>query len=270
MNAFAAEHVNHDDYSAALEIYLQILDLNIKYYGSESPSVAATHHNIGVVYAKEASAVGSVEPVDQPKKRECERKALLNFQNAARIARNSLSADHPNVAVSLMRVGYLLLLKNQYNSALTTFQEALRIRLEHYGRKNSLVAKVYNNLGVVHLQLSNFAEGKVNFQRALDIHRSILTTAYKAEGVRDTAGEIARARMDVSDTLCNIGSLCLDWIEKQGEQTTGRSFEHNRALEAESAFAEALAVRLFFTMIAMYNKKIRLLSDHYIVRLICL
>eukprot|EP00978_Attheya_sp_CCMP212_P004917 scaffold10757_cov57-Attheya_sp.AAC.2 len=209
MNAFAAEHVNHDDYSAALEIYLQILDLNIKYYGSESPSVAATHHNIGVVYAKEAAAVGSVKPVDQSKKSECERKALLSFQNAARIARDSLSDDHPNVAVSLMRVG------SPANTHGTLWSTAFA------GSK----------------------EGKVNFQRALDIHRNILTTAYKAKGVRDNAGDIARARMDVSDTLCNIGSLCLDWIEKQGEQTTGRSFEHNRAIEAESAFAEALAIR---------------------------
>ncbi len=224
IHAMAMEHVVRGEYDMALQAFSQVLTVYLEKYGRAHPLTASAYHNLGTVHSKRASLL-----LDHTlHQRHCREQALLCFQAAARSARDApqLGPSHPNVAVSLVRIGFLLLQSRQYQNAVVTFQEALRIRLDHYGSIHALVANLYNNLGVCHMHLQEFVVGRRYLQQALDIQKDLL-------GQDESS---ATALLELADTLCNIGGLCLEWIRQQGPDA-------RHALDAESAFLEALEVR---------------------------
>lgn len=179
----------------------------------------------------------------------CRAAALASFQAAARCARDA-SADaehpHPNVAVSLVRVGFLLLQAKQYQNAIVTFQEALRIRVAHYGKNHALSANLYNNLGVCCLHMGEFERGLFHLEQALEVQRHLVQESSEGsrpnhhsqqQGGNETAAAAAAAQqLELADTLFNIGGLCLEWMCRQGPDA-------RRADEAETAFSECLELR---------------------------
>jgi tetratricopeptide (TPR) repeat protein len=139
------------------------------------------------------------------------------------------------VAVSLVRIGFLLLQARQYQNAFVTFKEALRIRLAHYGRESphSLVANLYNNLGVCKMHMGEYKEGSSFLKTALEIQRKVLRI--KRQEVNVSRNDLRNCLLEIADTLCNLGGLYLEWIRQQGP-------DPRNATEAESAFSEALEV----------------------------
>jgi len=224
INAMAMEHVTKGEFDLALQAFAQVLEVYIQEHGESHPLTASVHHNLGTVHTKRAALL----PEHTLHQRHCREQALKCFQAAARSARDcpSLGPSHPNVAVSLVRIGFLLLQSRQYRNAVVTFEEALRIRTENFGPTHGLVANLYNNLGVCHMHLKNFMEGRKLLQQALDIQKDLL-----GQGDDDST-----ALLELADTLCNIGGLNLEWIRRQGPDA-------RRALDAESAFLEALELR---------------------------
>uniref|UniRef100_A0A7S4AB04 Kinesin light chain n=1 Tax=Pseudo-nitzschia australis TaxID=44445 RepID=A0A7S4AB04_9STRA len=225
INAMAMEHVTNGEFDMALQAFTQVLKVFIQEHGQAHPLTASAHHNLGTVHTKRAGLL----PEHTLHQCHCREQALKCFQAAARSARDcpSLGPSHPNVAVSLVRIGFLLLQSRQYRNAVITFEEALRIRTENYGPTHGLVANLYNNLGVCHMHLQNFREGRMFLQQALDIQKELLGQADDDDST---------ALLELADTLCNIGGLNLEWIRRQGPDAS-------RALDAESAFLEALELR---------------------------
>lgn len=224
IHAMAMEHVMRGEYDMALQAFTQVLRVYLDQYGRAHPLTASAYHNLGTVHTKRAGLL-----LDHTMhQRHCREQALLCFQAAARSARDSpqLGPNHPNVAVSLVRIGFLLLQSRQYQNAVITFEEALRIRLDHYGPTHSLVANLYNNQGVCHMHLQNFSVGRRYLQQALDIQKELLNQEEYS----------SKALLELADTLCNIGGLNLEWIRQQGPDA-------RHALDAESSFLEALEIR---------------------------
>ena len=227
MSMSAKHHVETREYELALSLFSQVLSLYIKKYGLIHPLVASTYHNLGMVHSQLA---GQLQELQQQQERQ---HSLEYFQAAARTARDSLGKNHPNVAVSLVRIGFLLLQAQQYKNALVTFTEALRIRVEHFGQQpHGLVANLYNNLGICHLHLKRFAESQKYLDRALEMQRFVL----KAERINCSREELRTRLLEVADTLCNLGGLYLEKMSLQpGFPKHGNDAEH--------AFAEALEIR---------------------------
>jgi tetratricopeptide (TPR) repeat protein len=224
IHAMAMEHVMRGEYDMALQAFSEVLRVYLKQHGKAHPLTASAYHNLGTVHTKRAGLL-----LDHTlHQRHCREQALLCFQAAARAARDSpqLGPNHPNVAVSLVRIGFLLLQSRQYQNAVITFEEALRIRLDHYGPTHGLVANLYNNLGVCNMHLCEFSKGRRYLQQALDIQKELLSQEDNSE----------TALLELADTLCNIGGLNLEWIRQQGPDA-------RHALDAESAFLEALELR---------------------------
>jgi tetratricopeptide (TPR) repeat protein len=209
------EHVQNGEYDMALSCFEKVLELQIEHHGPSHPAVASAHHNLGTLHAKRAALVLD----ESAQQRHLRALALASFQAAARTARDALGKTHPNVAVSLVRIGFLLLQSRQYQNAIVTFKEALRIRLASLGAHDALVANLYNNLGVCHMHLGNFEQGYEYLEAAMDIQR-----------------DFTNEKLELADTLFNIGGLCLEWIRRQGPDL-------RRAVDAEEAFAEALELR---------------------------
>lgn len=147
LNAAAMQHVQAGEFDAALEAFARVLAIHQTRDGAVHPTVASSYHNLGTVHAKRALQ----QAEDSTPQLYCRAQALECFQAAARVARDSLGRNHPNVAVSLVRIGFLLLQSRQYQNAIVTFKEALRIRISFYGAHHGLVANLYNNLGVCHM-----------------------------------------------------------------------------------------------------------------------
>jgi tetratricopeptide (TPR) repeat protein len=246
------EHIHNGEYDNALLAFSRVLHMQRERHGDVHPTVASAFHNLGTVHAKRAAVLmeGSAQ------QRHVQGQALACFQAAARTARDALGRNHPNVAVSLVRIGFLLLQSRQYQNAIVTFKEALRIRLSCYGGRHALTANLYNNLGVCHMHLAQFEGGREYLQAALDIQRDIAERSIAASAA-DAGGDITNNgkrtssnggggssssstdswmnRLELADTLFNIGGLCLEWIRRQGPDA-------RRAVDAEEAFAEALEV----------------------------
>ena len=252
-NALALQHVQNGEYDMALAAFQHVLRAYKQQYGNVHPLVASAYHNLGTVHAKRAQLLLE----DTLHQRHCRAQSLQCFQSAARAARDSLGRDHPNVAVSLVRIGFLLLQARQYNNAVITFQEALRIRQAHYGPHHPLVANLYNNLGVCYMHLGQFAHGRDLLHHALTIQRTLLSKAEDSVSGSDAGGgeekkdphgatttttavgnggTSASQALELADTLFNIGGLALEWIRRQGPDT-------RHAEDAEAAFEEALEVR---------------------------
>ncbi|CAJ1952312.1 unnamed protein product [Cylindrotheca closterium] len=221
IHATAMEHVLRGEYDVALEAFQQVLQVYLTKHGKSHALTASAYHNLGTVHSKRAALQTGEE------QQHSKEQALLCFQAAARSARDApdLGPTHPNVAVSLVRIGFLLLQTQQYKNAGVTFMEALRIRKAHYGHNHSLVANLYNNLGVCHMHSQEFEKGRDLLQQALDIQRILLQQ------------EPSNAAMlELADTLCNIGGLCLEWVRQHGSNP-------RHMTDAERSFAEALQIR---------------------------
>jgi tetratricopeptide (TPR) repeat protein len=141
----AHSHVEQGEYDVALVIFGQLLTHYQSHYGNLHPLVASTYHNMGMVHSQRAATLrdGTLQ------QSHVRQNALECFQAAARVARDSLGKNHPNVAVSLVKIGFLLLEARLYEPALVTFEEALRIRKMHYTSEpnHPLIANLHNNLG---------------------------------------------------------------------------------------------------------------------------
>ena len=110
INATALDHVHRGQFQAALTLFQNILQIHQD--RGDQVLMASAHHNLGTVHSKCAA----LHPEDSMAQRKAQAKALEHFQAAARAARDSLGRNHPNVAVSLVRIGFLLLSSRQYQT----------------------------------------------------------------------------------------------------------------------------------------------------------
>ena len=99
--------------------------------------------------------------------------------------------------VSLVKVGITLLLLHRIEEALWSFREALSVRKHALGALHPSTARIYNNIGCVHVEFNNFQEARRAFEAALDNQRSAL--AHEPE-----SGPLMFA---TATTLCNLGYL---------------------------------------------------------------
>jgi tetratricopeptide (TPR) repeat protein len=254
LNAAAVENVEHGEYDAALASFEQVLSIYKGMHGEAHPLVASTYHNLGMVHSKRAALLldGTFH------QNHCRQQSLECFQAAARTGRDSLGPNHPNVAVSLVRIGFLLLQARQYQNAFVTFREALRIRLAHFGKEtpHSLVANLYNNLGVCKMHLGQYKEGSSLLKTALEIQRKVLRLKRQEKDI--SRSELRNCLLEIADTLCNLGGLYLEWIRQQGP-------DPRNSTEAEAAFAEALEVSFEHIL----NMHCRLLSCSSLTLTLC-
>jgi tetratricopeptide (TPR) repeat protein len=185
------EHLRHNEFSEALEVFEEILRGQLTRYGEEHYRVGTALHNIGIVHMKEG---------------DYEEAARVSLE-AVRIRRLTLPANHPDVAVSLAQLGVALLECRKFKKSISHFREALRIRRRCYGPKHLKVAKLLNNIGCALYELNELEVAEVAFEEALDIQRSTL----REVPVQDLEEPTNQILLSIASTLSNIGSIKLYW-----------------------------------------------------------
>ena len=153
------------------------------------------------------------------------KKALQAFEESVRLRKGALGNDHPlvavsfmimlqfislpyevsltgvcacsNIQVSLVKVGITLLLLQQFKASVSVFQEALSVRKNALGALHPSTARIYNNLGCVHVEFNELREARRAFEAALDIQRNALSDDPQSGPIQFAA----------ATTLCNLGYL---------------------------------------------------------------
>ncbi len=200
----ASQHVAEGEYDEAILALEKVLNIHIADHGEKHPIVASDHHNIGIVHSK--NVINAPSKTDANESISC---ALKSFRTAAKIARKTVGKNHPNVAVSLARIGLIYLQTNKCEEADLIFEECLRIRKIAFGKNHPLVAKVYNNLGIAKLRTENLEGALLAFQCAGVIQKRCLKEMAPVE-----RGELHKLQLELADTLCNVGTVCLDLMER--------------------------------------------------------
>lgn len=220
-------------YWDSLNVFENTLKMISCKFGQLHPLIGATHHNIGVLRTNYSAMAPSPSIAESFKLL-----AIQSFFAEILIARHNLGQTHANVAVlAVLRntIGMIQIQLRRFSDAIFSFMECLRIRIIIYGKDHQLVAKVYNNLGVAHLLLGSCEDGFQAFENASRIQRK------HVENNDITSSEEATKRaLELSDTLCNIGSLCLDWSESQNIDDERRGSLIKRSI---SSFQEAIEIR---------------------------
>ena len=94
-------------------------------------------------------------------------------------------------------MGITLLLLHRFEEALWSFREALSVRKKALGPLHPSTARIYNNIGCVHVEFNEFREARRAFEAALDTQRSALVS-------EPDSGPLMFA---TATTLCNLGYL---------------------------------------------------------------
>jgi tetratricopeptide (TPR) repeat protein len=101
------------------------------------------------------------------------------------------------VAVSQVKVGVTLVLLHELDQALIWFRDALTTRKRALGALHPSLARVYNNIGCVHVEFNELRDARRAFEAALDIQRNALCN-------EPSSGPLM---FGAATTLCNLGFL---------------------------------------------------------------
>jgi tetratricopeptide (TPR) repeat protein len=96
-----------------------------------------------------------------------------------------------------VKVGITQLLLHDFESALLSFRDALAVRRHSLGALHPSTARVYNNIGCVHMEFNELPDARRAFEAALDIQRNALYN-------EPTNGPLV---FGTATTLCNLGYL---------------------------------------------------------------
>jgi tetratricopeptide (TPR) repeat protein len=213
IHEMAAEHLAHEEFEEAIEVFEEILRAQKERYGQEHYRVGTALHNLGVVHLKRRDYT----------------KAIAVFREAVEVRQASLVPNHPDVAISLAQLGVANLESGKYEMSLLPFREALNIRRTFLGSRHPKCSKLLNNIGCALYSLDELDDARTVFQEALGIQRDTLRLMPSSEEAQESYAQSNNILLSMASTLCNLGSINL----KKGQ------FE-----EAGVALEEALLVSL--------------------------
>lgn len=95
--------------------------------------------------------------------------AIHEYQEASEIFRKYLGPEHTNVALCLEKIAHCHRGLNDPDSALSLYEEALRIKMSAYGSANPSVANTLAGIGLIKFETGRFAEALDVLGKAYDI-----------------------------------------------------------------------------------------------------
>jgi eukaryotic-like serine/threonine-protein kinase len=161
--------------------------------GPNSPSVAGARNNLNEVL-RDTGNLLEAEKV--------QRQILVLWRKVA--------GDHVDVAWALNNLGIILLAEGDWKKAQPMLSEALAVRQEHLGTKNTLVAASFLHYGRVFQEKGDYAATETYFRQALDM-------------LRESSGE---QNWSVEEAYADFASLDLD----RGDYSSAESYAR-QALE---------------------------------------
>lgn len=166
------------DYPAAIDIYKKALPI---FSGKDKEREADLHINLGIAHKN----LGAYD------------EAILHYQKSLGLYRALEEKPQEKIANALMNLGVARTRQNDFKTAITDLDEALKINLRVWGPGHVRVSDCYTNLGFAHSAAGNRAQSLDFHQKALEILRE------NPEWELDAAN----TRNNISDALFHLGRL---------------------------------------------------------------
>ncbi|ACK70236.1 Tetratricopeptide TPR_2 repeat protein [Gloeothece citriformis PCC 7424] len=146
------------NYTEALPLYQQALEIRQTVLGNNHPHTATSLENLALLYR----LMGRYE------------EALPLYQQALEIHQTVLDNNHPDTAQSLNNLAALYHSMGRYEEALPLQKQALEIRQTVLGNNHPDTATSLNNLAVLYNSMGRYEEALPVHQQALEISQTVL------------------------------------------------------------------------------------------------
>ncbi|CAF1643631.1 unnamed protein product [Adineta ricciae] len=146
-----------ESYDLALEYYERALQMQLEWAPSHS-TTAVIYDNLGLIYQDGFQNYSE---------------ALSNYKKAIEIFQTTLPADHPDLGKALSHIADVYNETDEYELALTTYQEALKI-LSSSILYQTDIAALYAKLALVYTNgFQNYIDALSNLEKALYIYTNL-------------------------------------------------------------------------------------------------
>lgn len=138
--------------------------------------------------------------------------SLTYFNKAVAVRIRTMTFCHPSVAVSLSKIGLAYFAMEQLDKSLGAFERALEIRKTYPNSGNLEIAKLCNNIAIVHYHKGDKKVALKYFKKALFIMKRFIEGPVRRESLV----------YDVSMILSNMGKI---YLEKKSNDKACSMFE---------------------------------------------
>lgn len=164
-NDMGIVYLNQKDYDKALEYYRKGLEIRQKLDGDHFRDLAYSYHNIGTAYQKKGEY--------QEAKKYHEIGLQIRKKNVG------LPENHPDVMSSLTQLGNDCVGLKDYNAAWEYINNALQIRLKHFGEYHPDVAWSYFSIAQWYKAKGDIENARSNLQKCIEIRVKVLGEDHK-------------------------------------------------------------------------------------------
>lgn len=145
-NSYGHLLAQRGDIDRAIEAYETMLNITRGAYGDVHPALAAGYNNIAILYRNRMDLPEALENYQQS----------LEMQDAA-----GLAPRHPNRSFPIAGKGSTYLLMGRYDEAISSFDEALALRREHFEEDHVLITEIKSDLAAVWLEQARYPDAEV-------------------------------------------------------------------------------------------------------------
>ncbi|CAF1444671.1 unnamed protein product, partial [Adineta steineri] len=103
--------------------------------------------------------------------------ALIYYKQSLAIQQNTLSSNHPDLAMSYNNIGLVYYNMSDYQKALSYHEKALAIRQQSFPSNHPDLASSYNNIGNVYSSMGDYANALSSHEKALAIREQSLPSS---------------------------------------------------------------------------------------------
>ncbi|CAF0732293.1 unnamed protein product [Adineta steineri] len=108
--------------------------------------------------------------------------ALTYYKQSLAIQQNTLSSNHPDLAMSYNNIGLVYYNMNDYLKALSYHEKALAIRQQSFPSNHPDLASSYNNIGNVYSSMGDYPNALSSHEKALAIREQSLPSSHPDVG----------------------------------------------------------------------------------------
>ena len=204
--------IDHDDLAESIR-WARFADAKLVRLGAEhSRTKAWVLHNISVVLAFN----GELE------------KARPMLEQAITLKEQVLGIDHPDVAISLDGLAWVLNELGRYSDAIAKEQRAIQIHERFSDPESYFLGNDYANLGNALIALGRTAEGRIAFTRSLEILDAASTGPFLADALSGMA-EVQMLEGDDKGAVENLERAIRIYEEHTVARTLAADVEYNLA-----------------------------------------
>jgi len=174
LDKLAQAYLRQGEYSKALPLVEQALQLRQQTLGRQHPDTATSLNNLAYLYHLQ----GKYD------------KALPLYEQALQIRKQVLGQQHPSYATSLNNLALLYDSQGEYDKALPLFEQALQIREQVLGKQHPSYAASLNNLAGLYNSQGEYDKALPLYEQALQITKQVLGQQHPdyAQSLNNLAG----------------------------------------------------------------------------------